>query len=67
MIFSRQRFFQKMNKRIILYYDETSGQLVFVRFLEEIEDTEKTFRNQLTFNDISIQEFPQDMPNYNPY
>jgi hypothetical protein len=56
-----------MNKRIILYYDETSGQLVFVRFLEEIEDTEKTFRNQLTFNDISIQEFPQDMPNYNPY
>ena len=26
-------------------YYETSGRLVFVRFLEEIEDTKKTFRN----------------------
>ena len=26
------------------YYD-TSGRLVFVRFLDEIEDTKKTFRN----------------------
>jgi hypothetical protein len=24
---------------------------LFVRFLEEIEDTKKTFRNHLTFND----------------
>ena len=30
-------------------YYETSGRLVFVRFLEEIEDTKKTFRNYLTF------------------
>ena len=33
----------------IMYYD-TSGRLVFVHFLEEIEDTKKTFRNQLTFS-----------------
>ena len=37
--------FQKMNKWIRLYYYDTSGRLVFVRFLEEIEDTKKTFRN----------------------
>ena len=28
-----------------LYYYDTSGRLVFVRFLEEIEDTKKTFQN----------------------
>ena len=37
--------FQKINKWIRLYYYDTSGRLVFVRFLEEIEDTKKTFRN----------------------
>ena len=47
MIFSRRRFFQKTNKRIQLYYYDTSGQLVFVRFWEEIEDTKKLFRNEL--------------------
>ena len=45
MIFSSRRFLQKMNEQILLYYYETSGQLVFVRFLEEIEDTKKTLRN----------------------
>ena len=49
MIFSSQRFLQKTNKQILLYYYETSGRLVFVRFLEEIEDTIKKFRNYLTF------------------
>ena len=48
MIFSSRRFLQKTNERILLYY-ENSGWLVFVRFLEEIEDTKKTFRNYLTF------------------
>ena len=38
-------FLQKMNERIQLYYYDNSGWLVFVRFLEEIEDTKKTFRN----------------------
>ena len=32
MIFSSRRFFQKTNARIRLYYYETSGRLVFVRF-----------------------------------
>ncbi len=32
----------------------TTMRLVFVRFLEEIEDTKKTFRNNLTFNLWSI-------------
>ena len=43
-LFGVFNFFQKMNEQIRLYYD-TSGRLVFVRFLEEIEDTKKTFRN----------------------
>ena len=41
MIFSSRGFFQKTNKRIRLYYYDTSGRLVFVRFLEEIEDAKK--------------------------
>ena len=30
-------------------FNFTTMRLVFVRFLEEIEDTKKTFRNYLTF------------------
>ena len=41
MIFLSQRFFQKTNEWIRLYYYDTSGRLVFVRFLEEIEDAKK--------------------------
>ena len=37
---------------MLLYYYETSGRLVFVRFIEEIEDTKKTFQNYLTFRPI---------------
>ena len=33
-------------------FDFTTMQLVFVRFLEEIEDTKKTFRNYLTFRSL---------------
>ena len=44
-----KRFFQaygsSKNKQILLYYYETSGQLVFVCVLKEIEDTKKTFTN----------------------
>ena len=39
----------KMNKGIQLYYYDTSNRLVFVRFLEEIEDTKNPFQNYLTF------------------
>ena len=38
-------FLQKTNERIRLYYYDTSGRLVFVRFLEEIDDPKKPFRN----------------------
>ena len=38
-------FLQKMNEQIQIYYYDTSGWLVFVRFLEEIDDPQKTFRN----------------------
>ena len=31
----------------------TTMRRVFVRFLEEIEDTKKTFRNYLTFSKLS--------------
>jgi hypothetical protein len=41
---------KKTNKRIRINCYDTSGRLVFVHFLEEIEDTEKTFRNWLTFS-----------------
>ena len=33
----------------------TSSWLVFVRFLEEIKDIKKPFRNYLTFNRLSVQ------------
>ena len=51
-------FFQADKKRTNEFYFtstyETSGWLVFVRILEEIEDTKKTFRNYLTFKRIQI-------------
>ena len=36
-------FLQKTNERIRLYYYDTSGRLVFVRFLEEIDDPKNHF------------------------
>ena len=39
------QFFQKMNKKIRLNYYDTLGRLVFVHFMEEFEDTKKTFRD----------------------
>ena len=48
IFFSSGRFLQKMNNQIELYDYETSDRLVFVHFLEEIEDTKKTFWNYLT-------------------
>ena len=50
MVFGVFDFLQKMNERIRLYYYDNSSRLVFVRFLEEIEDNKKPFRNYLTFN-----------------
>ena len=44
-VFSSRCFFQKTKERILIYYNETAGPLVFVCCLEEIEDTKKTFRN----------------------
>ena len=38
-------FLQKTNERIRLYYYDTSGWPVFVRFLEEIDDPKQPFRN----------------------
>ena len=50
MVFGVFDFLQKTNEGIRLYYYDTSSRLVFVRFLEEIEDTKKPFRNYLTFS-----------------
>ena len=52
MVFGVFDFLQKTNEKIRLYYYDTSSRLVFVRFLEEIEDTKKPFRNYLTFKKI---------------
>ena len=48
---------KNMTKKLnpTMYFD-TSGWLVFVRFLEEIEDTKRTFRNQLTFKLFRVWE-----------
>ena len=43
MVFVVIDFLQKTNKRIRLYYYDTSGRLVFVHFLEEIDDPKKHF------------------------
>ena len=43
--FFKSTFLPKNNEQIQLYYCDTSGWLVFVRFLEEIEDTKKTFQD----------------------
>ena len=45
---------QAMNSSIkrMNEYVFTTMRRVFVRFLEEIEDTQKTFRNYLTFSSI---------------
>ena len=43
MVFGVIDFLQKMNKQIRLYYYGTSGRLVFIRFLEEIDDPKKPF------------------------
>ena len=48
MFFGVIDFLQEMNKQIRLYYYDTLGRLVFVRFLEEIDDPKKPFWNQLT-------------------
>ena len=45
MVFGVFDFLQKRNERIRLYYYDNSSRLVLVCFLEEIEDTKKTFRN----------------------
>ena len=45
MVFGVIDFLQKTNKRIQLSYYETSGKLVFVCFLEEIDDPKKHFEN----------------------
>ena len=43
-----RHFLQKTNKRVLLYYYEISGLLVFFGSFEEIEDSKETFRNYLT-------------------
>ena len=67
MIFSSRRFLQKTNERILLYYYETSGRLIFVCFLEEIEDTIKTFRNYLTFRKMFLWGNLENKINKIPY
>ena len=43
MVFGVINFLQKTNERIRLYYYDTSGRLVFVHFLEEIDDPKNHF------------------------
>ena len=48
-------FLQKTNEGIRFYYYDTSSRLVFIRFLEEIEDTKKPFRNYQTFIGVILE------------
>ena len=50
---SKRLFHKDIQKLSDLYY-ETSGWLVFVCFLEEIEDTKKTFQNYLAFTMLQL-------------
>ena len=59
MVFGVFDFLQKTNERIRLYYYDTSSRLVFVRFMEEIEDNKKPFRNYLTFS--KEENYPVDV------
>ena len=43
MVFGVISFLQKTNEQIRLYYYDTPGRLVFVRFLEEIDDPKNHF------------------------
>ena len=43
--FFKPTFPPKTNEQIQLYYYDTSGWFVFVHFLEEIDETKKTFQN----------------------
>ena len=77
MIFLSQLFLQKTNKRIRLYYNDTSGRLVVVPFLEEIEGTKKHFEikwplggailailnSRLFRSDLSFTNFPCQLSN----
>ena len=45
-----------MNEGILLYYYDTSIRLVFIHFLEEIEDTKKPFWNYLTFIEAKLSD-----------
>ena len=56
MFFGVFDFLQKTNEGIRLYYYDTSSRLVYVRFLEETEDTKKPFRNYLAFNILANSE-----------
>ena len=49
-------FLQKTNEGIRLCYYDTSSRLVFVRFLEEIEDTKEPFRNYMTFIEAKLSD-----------
>ena len=49
MIFGILGFFQKTNKQIRFFGLTVLKANLFVRFLEESEDTKKSFRNYLTF------------------
>ena len=46
--------FHLKNERTNSTIIETSGRLVFICFLEEIEDAQKTFRNWLNFTYVKI-------------
>ena len=61
MVFGVFDFLQKTNERIRLYYYDTSSRLVFVRFLEEIEDTKKPFRNYRTFTLLGLNLYKVDL------
>ena len=58
--FFKPRILPKIEQRILLYYYDNPVWLVLVRFLEEIEDTKKTFRNWLTFSNDNSPIIVQD-------
>ena len=49
------QFFQKTNKTIMLHYYDTSGRIVFVRFLEELKTPKRHFEINWPLVEFSIE------------
>ena len=53
-----------MNEKIRLYFYDTSGRLVFVRFLEEFEDTKRHFEINWPLSEFKFVRFLSNLTKF---